>query len=266
MNSQVKYQACIADLTWPEIQNNLKKGCKIAILPVGSVEQHGPHLPFGTDTYFVYEASKRAAEKANKKAKKPLTLVYPPIWCGNGGPWAKGEIWLRPTTLINFYADIFEQILKQGFQYLVIANGHGGNTSVIGNAINESQRNGVKPNVFYLYPWSFMDKHIKKLKETKITDHACEIETSTSLYLFPELVRLDQLKTTSKEEPKFWSAFSKYQAVQKESVVHLAGGGQVGKYPGFVGNPSKATKEKGKKLVNAWINGLTNFLLELNHK
>jgi creatinine amidohydrolase len=261
----LKNKYCISDIPYTELLENFKNGCKVAILPIGSMEQHGPYLPFGSDTFFAYEFSKKVANATNTQENKPLVMVYPPIWYGNGGPWSKGEIWLRPTTLVNFYADIFEQILKQGFEFLIVINGHGGNSSIIYSAINESQFNGVKPNIFYSCPWTMMDEEINQVKETKITGHACELETSTSLYLFPELVKSDQIIQTENEEPEYWLVDSKYEAVKYVVVEHLSGGGQVGDRPGFVGNPSKSSTIKGEKLVESWTRKLVDFIVELNH-
>src|SRR5690348_6285633 len=239
----------VADLTWPEVQEKLDSGCKIAILPVGHTEQHGPHLPMGSDTYYISEAVKRSAELATRKSNKPIALVFPAIPYGNGGKYANGEVRLRPSTLISVLGDIYKELAEAGFTKIIVASGHGSNISWMANAANEAHRLGLKIDIFNVYPFSFMDETIKELKETKIYGHACEIETSTSLYLFPELVHMDKIKS-DEEKPYFWYELSKYKAVKDEDVDHFDGKFEKlsDEIPGYVGNPKKASTDKGEKL------------------
>src|SRR6266702_543968 len=134
--------ATINDLTWPEVQDYLQQGCKIAILPFGHTEQHGPHLPFGMDTYFISAVTKMGAELANKEAGKPIALVFPTMPFGNGGKFADGELRLRPSTFMAVFNDLIKEVEEQGFTKVVLASGHGSNGSVMGNALNEAYWNG----------------------------------------------------------------------------------------------------------------------------
>ncbi len=255
----------VGDLTWPEVQERLDKGCKIAVLPVGHTEQHGPHLPFSSDTYFISEATKRGVQLATKESGKPIALVFPTLPYGNGGKYANGEMRLRPSTLISIYVDIIRELSLQGFQKTIIASGHGSNWSSIADGVNEAHRIGLKQDIFIISPWSLINKKIEEIKETKITGHACEIETSTSLYLFPELVHLERIQSDEEKEP-YWYLDQSITAVKNETVDNF--GGEFKKFThvssGYVGNPKKASKEKGEILINTYVREFTNLLLEIS--
>lgn len=258
----------VADLTGPDVRARLARGCRTAVLPVGACEQHGPHLPLGTDTYFVTEVAKRGAQLATAQAGAPVALVFPPVWFGKGETRAPGELWLRPTTLIAVLLDLIGQLDAQGFRRVVLVNGHGGNWPPLSGAVNEAQWRRVRAALYVVSPWSFMGETIKAVQETTTTGHACEIETSTSLHVFGHLVHLDRLPTNGAagEQPDWWAAPSPYAAVRRGSVSDLVGANEtVGtEHPGYVGDPTKATAEKGRRLTEAWVEGFAAFLRELH--
>lgn len=255
----------VADLTWLEVQAHIDNGCKIAIVPFGHTEQHGPHLPLGSDSYFISAVTKMGAELAMKESGKPTALVFPVLPYGNGGKFANGELRLRPSTFIAIFVDLMKELEEQGFTKVVFASGHGANSSVMGNGVNEAYRLGAKIDAYIISPPAFMRKTIDDVLETDEWGHACEYETSTSLYLFPELVHLDRVES-DEEEPEYDVAFDKVQAVRDGVVTHFVPAArQVSKeMPGYYGNPKKSTEEKGEKLVNAYTRGLADFLLELD--
>ena len=192
-----------------------------------------------------------------------MALVFPAVPYGVGGRWASGEVWLRPSTFIALLTDIVGQLEQQGFRHVVLASGHGSNQGALICAADEARKSGIRADVYVVSPWAFMRQEIKTIQETQETGHACEIETSTSLHVFPELVRMERLAERRAELADFWAADSPYAAVRDSRVVHLTQG-QVGRHPGFVGDPTKASAEKGARLTKAWINGMAAFLEEIH--
>lgn len=255
----------VNDLTWPEVQARIKQNCKIAILPLGHTEQHGPHLPFGSDTLFISAVTKIGAELAMKESGKPLALVFPTLPFGNGGKFADGELRLSPSTFNAVITDLMKELEAQGFTKIVIASGHGSNGSIMSTGSNEAFWQGVQAEAYLVSPFSFMNKTIKKVLEADDYGHACEIETSVMLHLFPELVHMENI-TSDEEQPEFWTSEDPVQAVRDGVVMHMhAKARQVtDAMPGYVGQPKKASKEKGEKLVNAWTRGLADFLIDLD--
>lgn len=253
-----------ADLTWTDVKERMGRGCRTAIVPIGSCEQHGPHLPLGSDTYYIYEVCRRAAERATEQEGAPVALVFPPVWYSNGDQWAPGEVWLRPSTIIALLMDIVEQLEGQGFQRIVLATGHGGNPGIMSHALREARERGTKAQLFSVPPWAFMGDVIREIKETKTTGHACELETSTSLYLFGDRVRLERI-APGPERPRYWLEISPYDAVRRGHVTHSGSYvGRIEEHQGFIGDPTKASAEKGERMVAAEVEGFAAFLRELH--
>jgi len=255
----------VNDLNWPEVQERIDNGCKIAILPIGHCEQHGKHLPFGSDTYFISAVTKMGAELAMQESGKPTALVFPTLPYGNGGKFANGELRLSPSTFNMVITDIMKEFEAQGFTKVIIASGHGSNGSIMSTGSNEAFWQGVKLEAYLVSPFSFMNKTIQEVLEADDYGHACEIETSTMLYLFPELVSLENI-TSDEEQPEFWTSEDPIKAVRDGIVMHMhANARQVtDAMPGYVGQPKKASKEKGEALVSAWVRGFADFLKELD--
>jgi len=258
--------ATVNDLSWPEVQDYLKQGCKIAIFPFGHTEQHGPHLPFGSDTYFISAATKMGAELANKEVGKPIALVFPTLPFGNGGKFADGELRLRPSTFMAIFSDLFQEVEAQGFTKAVIASGHGSNGSVMGSALNEAYWNHLKLDGYMVYPYSFIRDEIKELLESEDYGHACEVETSIMSYLCPDKVHMERIPNDD-EQPEFWNQQETIPAAKSETVMHLWPNPRqvdMGTMPGYVGRPRFASKEKGEKYVKAWVRKFADFLIELD--
>lgn len=109
--------------TWtsPEVKNHVNKN-GLAIIPLGSFEQHGPHAPLGTDTFISLEVS-------NRLAKRLDSVVLPPIWYGISDEHMDfaGTITVSPETLTNLIGDIVVSLMASGFTKFLIINGHPGN-------------------------------------------------------------------------------------------------------------------------------------------
>ena len=254
-----------ADLTWTDVRRRLDEGCRIAVVPIGSCEQHGPHLPLGSDTYFIYEVSRRGVEAAEARAGGPVALVFPPIWYSDGNQWAPGEVWLRPSTIIALLVDVVGQIERHGFRQIVLTTGHGGNPGIMADALQEAKRSGARAELFSAAPWAFIGPVVlREITETKKTGHACELETSTSLYLFGDRVHLERLEPRP-EQPSYWAEISPYASVRR-GLVRQQGvaDGRIGEHLGYVGDPTKASAAKGERMVASWIDGFASFLLEIH--
>lgn len=254
----------VADLTWPEVRDVLARGCRIAVVPMGACEQHGPHLPMGTDTYIITEICRRGAQLAAEQEGAPVALVFPPIWYGDGETRVPGEVWLRPSTIIALLVDIIEQIEHHGFRQIVIASGHGWNPWIIIESLREARWRGARAELFQLSPGAFGAAAVKEVRETRNTGHACEIETSKGLYLFGERVHLDRV-VGGREEPIFWKEPSPYGAVMRSEVYQQGvSAAWVGEHPGYAGDPTKASAAKGERIITAQAAGFATFLRELH--
>jgi len=171
--------------------NELKKyehDIKLAIIPVGSTEQHGPNMVFSTDSYLAYELSKKLG-----KHLFPKVIVCPPIQFGNSYHHMDfiGSITLRPETFIQTIMDITESLKKHQIEQVLLLNGHGGNRHALGVAASKIKFElGLK--VAWIGP-DLGEDIIEKESGFAIRGHSCEAEVSMALYLAPYLVKKEKL-------------------------------------------------------------------------
>lgn len=226
----------------------------VFLLPVGSVEQHGPHLPLDTDAfdanYLCVEAAKRCTE--------PKPVVLPPLYYGVSlhHMHYKGTITLQPETLIAVVVDICTSLVKHGAKKIVVVNGHGGNAHALCCALQKLSYQ-FEDVLFVLDNGGLAEATRKKLFKGKNDVHAGEYETSTSLYNRESLVRIEKAK---EGKVKFPSRFLEFSASEKAIYFPFM---DVVSSNGVLGNPEKASKEKGREMWDAMIKALVELVEEL---
>jgi creatinine amidohydrolase len=245
------------DHTSPELGALAQAGA-VVIVPVGSIEQHGAHLPVSTDTTAVYEVARQAATQVTEFP----VLVAPPVWWGvsphhMGFP---GTISLSTDTFILLMSEICQSIAAHGFQRILILNGHGGNAalvSVIAQRLSEQ-----RPAVWVAAATYFamLAEDLQTIGESAFggMSHACEMETSLLLTLRPDLVHMDKVDDFMGQP---WTSFFAWDMRQGGTVY----------YPydmlrdtrtGVIGAPSLATREKGDRILAAAATKVAAFLRE----
>ena len=223
---------------------NIIKEFKVAILPLGAVEAHGPHLPLGTDNYL-------AESLSQKLAKKIKCLVFPAVYYGQ--VWSledfPGSISLSNNTLINILYEIGKSMYLNGFNIFAIVNAHLGNSV----AIKEAQRKLFSEfpdfktlNLFYPGTENVIEQVRSAKKLHKNYFHADELETSYMLYLAEEYVNMNEAINGNPNFPEDiditpirWSEFS-------DTAV--------------MGNATLATKEKGKIIIEKAIDNMAKII------
>ena len=164
---------------------------QVVVLPLGSTEPHGPHLPYGTDTFQVAHVCRNGVIAANAKGAR--ALLYPALPITNNANFRKFPFACRigVRTLMSAIVDIVTQCKEDGVMKVVIVNGHGGNPGAISAALREMAGMDGMPFVCVaegLYGPGFKDPIEHP------SDHAGEYETSRIMDLRPDLVRKDKLK------------------------------------------------------------------------
>jgi len=109
------------EMNWVKVREALSKGLKVAILPIGTVEAHGPHLPLGTDTIIPTALAERMAEEVD-------ALIAPPVYYGVTKSLTAypGSLRIRPGVFEELIYDILKGLKRTGFEAVIIMNGHGG--------------------------------------------------------------------------------------------------------------------------------------------
>ena len=216
----------------------LKKETKTVIIPVGSVEAHGPHLPLSTDLYTIYEVCKLVAEKIK-------VLIAPPVYyglCRSTKP-LPGTLSLKGEILKALLLNIISESYRQGFRNFLILSGHAGGTHVaylVDTAETFIEMHG-DCKFFVADIYQLLKPVLKELDIPENDSHAGEWETSLILYFKPELVKAGAFED--------YPSFPKFRVVSDKEKYWSSG---------IWGNPLKASTEKGKILANKLTEILVN--------
>ncbi|HRX51638.1 MAG TPA: creatininase family protein [Candidatus Krumholzibacteria bacterium] len=242
----------LGELTWPEAERRFRE-TDLVILPVGAVEQHGPHLPLDVDAFDAQWLSHRVAEGCSDP--KPLVLPLLPFGVSYHHDDFPGTISLRNETMAQIIYDIGMSVARCGATKLVIVNGHGGNGPALAHAAQMINRDA---HIFTcVESGETSDVDIDALAETPNDVHAGEIETSTTLALRPHLVDMDQARS---EVPRFTSRFLDFTG--NRAVAWNAYTSRISE-SGVMGDPTRADAAKGERMWDVMVRHLTEFVEEL---
>lgn len=229
----------IEAITMEEFKKGLKK-TKTLIIPFGTVEEHGRHLPLSTDTIIAVEVLRLVEERRK-------VFIAPPLHYGvcTTTRLHPGTISITPETLRRITLDMVRDSFRKGIKNFILISGHGGGLHM--NALKEvaeilvEEIKGIR--IAVVSPYELLWKELSEIAETTNDSHAGEIETSVMLALRPELV-----KGRSKEE---YPSFPKPMVV-KDKLKYWPGG--------VWGNPGKASREKGEQVIALILEKITDII------
>ena len=216
---------------------------------IGILEKHGPHAPIGSDLIHVREWAARAT-------RREYAVVFPDYFYGqiNEARHQPGTFSLPPEVVWELLQSTCDEIGRNGFKHIVIVNGHGGNPQLLRYFI-QTQLDKRRPYVVYLFnpaPDPALDAKVEKLRRSDPAGdmHAGERETSTLLYLRPDLVKMERATQESGENQKRLALPDLYAA-----IWWYAG------FPNhYAGEGGKATRELGQVLTEARVEALVRAL------
>lgn len=218
--------------TLPEIAEFAER-FPYAILPVGSFEQHGPHLPLDTDNII-------AQHMALETARRSVGLVLPNLSIGYAWVWRDkpGTLTLRFDTYMSVIRDVAESLQGWGIKALFVLSGHGSNPQPVKHAIRELIHGKLDIHVLNsLYLGQDVMLREAESKTWHGDFHAEEIETSIMLAIAPELVKMEK---AAADYPPAPADYGKSEL----SMGHLM-------RSGVFGDPTRATAEKGRRWIEA---------------
>jgi creatinine amidohydrolase len=227
---------------------------EVAVLPFGATEPHNLHMPYATDNFQVEEIGKRACGKAYEAGAKVLLLPTMPFGVNTNHLAVPGALALSvaPTTLLHVITDLVESLELQGVHKLVLLNGHGGNElKPLTRELHH--RTGV---FLCVCDWFRMAKDVYPRIFAKPGEHADEVETSLGLAFFPEHMKME-LADDGAARP------SRFEAINRGWVSITRPWHLVSKNTGL-GDPSAATADKGRQLMDVLVERLAAFLVELS--
>ncbi len=240
----------LEEITTSELEKHIDN-IKIAIVPTGSYEQHGPNTTFATDTVRAYEIAKLLGSKYGDDL-----LICPPVGYGISPHHMKfvGTITLRIDTYVSILMDIAWSLKQHGIKKIFFLTGHGGNRFALGTAITKIKME-YNIDAFWAGTGSGLVKDLlDKNKCSAIRGHACEAETSQSMYLAPWLVKEDALekgklrkntKYRIKEIVRDGGAFWDFHEITEN---------------GALGDATKSNIELGKEITDLVIERLSEMI------
>jgi creatinine amidohydrolase len=250
MSNEVRYEK----RTWPEIKRYAEQDAVI-IIPTAAVEEHGHHLPLDTDALITYHVATEAA----KRSAIP-TLVMPTVWIGYESHHMDfpGTIDVSWELFIKYGLTITKSLAHHGFRRMLILNGHGSNRPLIEVIARQSVVESPDILCAAISWWEFSDAQrvFNLMRESEVTSHACELETSAYLAIEPESVQMDKAQRDLHYDMSthVWSdlAGQKPKDDFKNTLKMMEIWSTVSE-TGVRGDPTSSTAEKGNAVLEAAI-------------
>jgi creatinine amidohydrolase len=261
----------LGNLTFVDIEAYLEQK-DLIIVPMASLEQHGPHLPLYTDTITAVEMSRRVAEMIGVLHTPPVWIGYSPQHMHEPGR-GRGTITLRSSTLLAVLHDVGRSLIHHGFNRIVFMNGHGSNVKVV-DPVLRKLRYDTGALISFVKP--YMERYVGILEglmenppEETPGWHSSELETSQDLAWDENYVRMDRAQFTKAHIPEFLpTTFAKKDGMPDVEFQ----GYNYFNFPmdhhefiesGVIGNPLRATKEKGEEAFRRLSEHVAKGILEL---
>jgi creatinine amidohydrolase len=254
----------LANLKWPDVEKLLEAPHAV-IVPVGSVEQHGRHLPLDVD----YICPKYIAEKAAEQVVENhdiRALVAPAIHYGEtstGFQDFPGVIGITIDTAISMFEDIARSFADSGFKKIIFLNGHYSNSGPLSVALRKVYITNRDVSLYGVNWFALGGEVFNKIKKSEFGLHADEMETSAYMVIKPENTQFDK---AVKEMPSYslserWTKPTSHGKVFFHTLTD---------YPirakgsaGVMGDPTVASKETGEQLLEACIDSLAQLVVEI---
>lgn len=215
----------------------------VVVIPIAAVEQHGPHMPTGTDTILCTAVAESLESRLSQQV-----LLTPTLWLGASAHHLRlgSTLDARLQTYIDTLCDVARSLLEDGYRRLLFVNGHGGNVDPLRVALRVIQPDYPEALLVGGSYWAVADDLIRQTLEGahKFVGHACEFETSMILHLRPELVQSDQVADAGELVPDQMDGLFVSRDMRQRTRQ------------GHTGRPDLASAEKGRVLLEEIVRRL----------
>ena len=229
------------EMSWTEAKEHFIKN-DVAILPVGSNEQHGPQNPLGTDHLIA-----RALAEETAKRTGVLCLQVIPFGVSSHHKQFWGTIYISPKTFKKYVKEVCLALSYYGVKKIVMVNGHGGNRCALMELAMELRERGIFVSIFQW--WEAANKLLPELFKLEERGHAAAEETSVNLALYPKIV---SMKRAVNEEPRKHAVKSVGISLPLTTVDETNSG--------VFGKSTTASAGKGKKVFEAVVSELVKHV------
>lgn len=243
----------LGDMTWQEVRDYLAESDAL-IVPIGTCEQHGAHLPLSTDTLIAEAFAARIAEETGV-ALAPTLAYGVNLPCDR---FVSGTAGFSLDGLRTALGDLLGDWVRQGFRRFFVVTAHGCAVGGFGFAHHEAIKEAALPllmrgacAVFVLFPYWTDVSDLLSIQEK--VEHACEVETSLALHLFPDLVRTDRISDAAADDDE-----TRFLAFPEGVAVGPPGDG----WTGAEGAPSAGTAEKGRAIFERCLEPMIRTVRE----
>lgn len=221
--------------TWKELEEKINKKT-VAVIPIGSIEQHGLHAPLGTD-YFIADGF----AKTLKDNEHTLVIPTIPVGVAEYHRHFSGSLWVKPETLKRYIGEIIKSIAFHGIKKVIVINGHGGNRE----PLKEMARYLKMEENIEVIVWTWfesIENDIIDIYGVRPPLHADEAETAMLLNFVPEHVREDRYRESADGASEQWGKF--HNGTMVSQVVKDFS------KTGATGDPTKTDKDIGMKMFD----------------
>lgn len=254
----------LQDMTWPEVHQLLCKP-NVVLIPVGSTEQHGHHLPLSVDSRCAeYIAEKTAAVINARRALRAVVapaIHYTDVTTFESFP---GTVGISLDTEIRLIADIARSFIATGFHSIVFVNGHFSNIVPLSAALRQVNRDSPDAGLYAVNWWDLGCDAIAEARQSPVGLHADEIETAVSLVVQPENVQMDK---STREVPTL-SLSEKWVNAdlfgpRKVFYYPRKGFPRMGVSSGVIGDGVVASVETGRRIVESVVANFAELIMEI---
>lgn len=239
----------LSELTWTDVRD---LDTDLAVLPIGSTEQHGPHAPLGTDAFHATSVATAGADQFEADQDSPV-LVGPtiPVGIAEEHRHFDGTLWVSPETFRSYVRETVASLAHHGFDRVVLVNGHGGNIPALGETAAAISRQDDAYAVAFTW-FDAVGDHADRM------GHGGPLETGLLRHTHPDLVREDRTDEAAGGGSETWGEWVSGVNLAHDSAEFTANG--------TIGDPREGDAALGEELLSMAAEALAELLVEVRDR